>query len=50
MTAFVALVTPDQAFLAVDSLACEARQKTPYNRVTKRHRGLRTAIGIRSPA
>ena len=35
MTAFVALVTPNQAFLAIDALACDGRERTPHNLVTK---------------
>lgn len=35
MTAFVALVTPDQSFLAIDALACDGRERTPHNLVTK---------------
>ena len=35
MTAFVALVTPEQAFLAIDALACDGPERSPHNLVTK---------------
>lgn len=35
MTAFVALVTPEQSFLAIDALASDVLHKTPRNLVTK---------------